>query len=137
VQRAQAAAAHGNIMLPPGDSAYDLYRNALSIDGNNAPALQGLQALPAQVEQQFNQALAHGDLAQAAEMRADLSDLAPGDAAQAALSDRLATAWLDQAEKQLASGDRVGASQSLDQARKLAPNQPRVLDLTARLQGGP
>ncbi len=63
-------------------------------------------------------------------MRADLSDLAPGDATQAALSDRLATAWLDQAEKQLASGDRVGAGQSLDQARKLAPNQPRVLDLT-------
>jgi hypothetical protein len=136
VQRAQAAAAHGNIMLPPGDSAYDLYRNALSIDGNNASALQGLQALPAQVEQQFNQALAHGDLAQAGEMRADLSDLAPGDAAQGALSDRLVTAWLDQAEKQLASGDRVAASQSLDQARKLAPNHPRVLDLSARLQNG-
>jgi hypothetical protein len=123
-------------MLPPGDSAYDLYRNALSIDGNNASALQGLQALPGQVEQQFNQALAHGDLAQAGEMRADLSDLAPGDAAQVAMSGRLVTAWLDQAEKQLTSGDRVGAGQSLDQARKLAPNQPRVLDLSARLQNG-
>ena len=136
VQRAQAAAAHGNIMLPPGNSAYDLYRNALSIDGNNASALQGLQALPIQVEQQFNQALTHGDLAQASEMRADLSDLAPADAAQAALSERLVTAWLDQAEKQLASGDRVGARQSVDQARKLAPNYPRVLDLSARLQDG-
>jgi len=137
VQRAQAATAHGNIMLPPGDSAYDLYRNALSIDSNNTVALQGLQALPAQVEQQFSQALAHGDLAQASELRADLSDLAPGDAAQGALSERLATAWLDKAEQQLAQGDRSGASQSLDQARKLAPNQPRVLDLSARLQGGP
>jgi cytochrome c-type biogenesis protein CcmH/NrfG len=124
-------------MLPPGDSAYDLYRNALSIDGNNAVALQGLQALPGQVEQQFNQALSQGDLAQAGEMRADLSDLAPGDAAQAAFGDRLAKAWLDKAEQQLSQGDRTGASQSLDQARKLAPNQPRVLDLTSRLQGGP
>ena len=137
VQRAQAATAHGNIMLPPGDSAYDLYRNALSIDSNNTAALQGLQALPAQVQQQFNQALAHGDLAQATEMRSDLSDLAPGDAAQSALSERLVTAWLDKAEQQLAQGDRPGASQSLDQARKLAPNLPRLLDLTARLQGGP
>jgi len=137
LQRAQAAAARGNIMLPPGDSAYDLYRNALSIDGNNAVALQGLQALPGQVEQQFNQALSQGDLAQAGEMRADLSDLAPGDAAQAAFGDRLAKAWLDKAEQQLSQGDRTGASQSLDQARKLAPNQPRVLDLTSRLQGGP
>ena len=59
-------------------------------------------------------------------MLADLGELAPGDAAQAALSDRLASAWLDQAEQQLARGDRVGASQSLDHARKLAPNHPRV-----------
>ena len=136
VQRAQVAASHGNIMTPPGDSAYDLYRSALAIDGNSAVALRGLQALPGQVEQQFNQSLAAGRLAQAGDMLADLGELSPGDAAQAALSDRLATAWLDQAEQQLASGDRIGAGQSLDHARKLAPNHPRVLDLTARLQGG-
>jgi len=137
VQRAQAATAHGNIMLPPGDSAYDLYRNALSIDGNNVAALQGLQALPVQVEKQFNQALGNGNLAQAGQMLANLSDLAPGDTVQSKLSDRLASAWLDQAEQQLGRGDRIGASQSLEQARKLAPNHPRVLDLTARLQNSP
>jgi uncharacterized protein HemY len=53
------------------------------------------------------------------------------------LSDRLAGAWLDQAEQQLGHGDRIGATQSLDRARKLSPNQPRVLDLAARLQGSP
>ncbi len=136
VQRAQVAASHGNIMTPPGDSAYDLYRSALAIDGNSAVALHGLQALPGQVEQQFNQSLAAGRLVQAGDMLADLGELSPGDAAQAALSDRLAGAWLDQAEQQLASGDHIGASQSLDHARKLAPNHPRVIDLTARLQGG-
>ena len=137
VQRAQVATQHGNIMMPPGDSAYDLYRSALAIDGNNAQALQGLQALPVQVEQKFNQALTAGNLAQADDMLANLSDLAPGDAGQSALSGRLASAWLDQAEQQLANGDRVGAAQSLDRARKLAPNHPRVLDLTARLQSNP
>ncbi|MHB1059873.1 MAG: tetratricopeptide repeat protein, partial [Rhodanobacter sp.] len=136
VQRAQAATKSGNIMMPPGDSAYDLYRSALAIDGNNAAALQGLQALPGQVEQQFNQALAAGRLGQAGDMLANLAELAPGDAAQGALGNRLATAWLDQAEQQLARGDRVGANQSLERARKLAPNHPRVLDLDARLQGG-
>lgn len=134
VQRAQVATRNGNIMMPPGDSAYDLYRSALAIDGNNAAALQGLQALPGQVEQQFNQDLANGQLKQAGDMLANLSDLAPGDAAQGALSNRLASAWLDQAEQQLANGDRAGAMQSLDRARKLAPNHPRVLDLSARLQ---
>jgi tetratricopeptide (TPR) repeat protein len=137
VQRAQVAAARGDIMLPPGNSAYDLYRNALVIDGNNAAALQGLQALPVTVEKQFNQALSNGNLGQASEMLDNLSQLAPGEASQSALSDRLAGAWLDQADQQLGRGDRVGATQSLARARKLSPNQPRVLDLAARLQGGP
>ncbi|MDE2156761.1 MAG: hypothetical protein KGJ32_12830 [Xanthomonadaceae bacterium] len=136
LQRAQAAARHGDIMLPPGDSAYDLYRGALAIDGNNAQALQGLQGLPGEVQQQFRQALADGDLAQAGEMLENLAELSPGDAAQAALSQQLAMAWLDQAERQLARGDRTGAAESLEQARKLAPNHPRVRDLAARLQSG-
>lgn len=136
VQRAQVATRNGDIMMPPGDSAYDLYRSALAIDGNSAAALQGLQALPRQVESQFNQALAAGNLGKAGDMLANLAELAPGDAAQGALSNRLAGAWLDQAEQQLARGDRIGAGQSLERARKLAPSSPRVLDLGARLQGG-
>jgi tetratricopeptide (TPR) repeat protein len=135
VQRAQLATKNGDIMLPPGDSAYDLYRSALAIDGNNEPALSGLRALPRQVEVLFNQALAAGNLARANEMLANLAELAPGDAVQNGLGDRLASAWLDQAEQQLGRGDYVGAGQSLDQARKLTPNHPRVLDLAARLQG--
>jgi tetratricopeptide (TPR) repeat protein len=135
VQRAQLAAKNGDIMLPPGDSAYDLYRSALAIDGNNELALRGLQVLPGQVELQFNQALAAGKLVRADDMLANLAELAPGDAAQTTLGSRLASAWLDQAEQQLGRGDYVGAGQSLDQARKLAPNHPRVLDLAARLQG--
>lgn len=137
VQRAQAAASRGDIMLPPGNSAYDLYRNALVIDGSNPAALQGLQALPVQVEKQFNQALSNGNLGQASNMLDNLAELAPGEASQSALSDRLAGAWLDQAEQQLSSGDRIGATQSLDRARKLSPNQPRLVDLAARLQGSP
>ncbi|TPG46103.1 hypothetical protein EAH75_15865 [Rhodanobacter glycinis] len=135
VQRAQLATKNGDIMMPPGDSAYDLYRSALAIDGNNDAALHGLQALPGQVEQQFSQALAAGKLKQADDMLANLAELAPGDAGQSRLGDRLASAWLDQAEQQLGRGDYVDAGQSLDHARKLAPNHPRVLDLTARLQG--
>ena len=136
VKRARQATRSGNIMMPPGDCAYDLYRSALAIDGNNVPALQGLQGLPSQVGKLFEQSLAAGNLVQAGDMLATLGELSPGDAAQAALSARLASAWLDKAERQLASGDRIGATQSLGYARKLAPNHPRVLDLTARLQAG-
>ncbi|HWU77440.1 MAG TPA: tetratricopeptide repeat protein [Rhodanobacter sp.] len=137
VQRAQLATRNGNIMMPPGDCAYDLYRSALAIDGNNVAARQGLQGLPGVVEKQFNQSLAAGKLGEADDMLANLAELSPGDAGQVTLGKRLASAWLDRAEQQLAGGDRAAASQSLEHARKLAPNQPRVIDLSAQLQGSP
>ena len=136
VRRARDAATRGQIMLPPGESAYDLYRNALAIDGNNQAALQGLQDLPSLVLQQFNQALSAGDLGKANEMLCALGDLSPGDSNEGTLRERLVNAWLDRAEQQLDSGDRANAAQSIDQARRLAPYQPRVRELSLRLQSG-
>lgn len=136
VQRAREATRNGSIMMPPGDSAYDLYRSALAIDGNDVDALHGLQSLPAQVERQFNQALADGKLAAADDMLANLSQLSPGDAAQGTRSHRLASAWLDRAEQQLAQDDTTNATISVNRARKLAPDDLRVQDLLARLQQG-
>ncbi|MDO1528109.1 tetratricopeptide repeat protein [Fulvimonas sp. R45] len=136
VQRARAAAARGEIMTPPGECAYDLYRNALAIDGNDPAARAGLQGLPALVTREFGQALDGGNLGQAGNLLDALDNLSPGDASLVPLRQRLAGAWLDQAEKQLDGGNRGGAAQSLEQARKLAPNHPRVQELTARMQGG-
>ncbi len=137
VSQAREAAQRGDIMLPPGSSAYDLYRSALAIDGNNAAARDGLQNLPAVVVRLFNQALDDGRLATAGDMLGNLSDLAPGDPSQDPLRERLATAWLDRAEQQLDTGDRPGAAQSLDRVRKLAPQHPRLPELTARLNAVP
>lgn len=137
VGQARDAAQRGDIMLPPGASAYDLYRGALAIDGNNTAARDGLQNLPAVVVRLFNQALDDGRLATAGDMLGNLGDLAPGDPNQDQLRNRLATAWLDRAEQQLDTGDRPGAAQSLDRVRKLAPQHPRLPELTARLNSEP
>jgi tetratricopeptide (TPR) repeat protein len=136
VQQAQVAAQRGNIMSPPGDCAYDLYRGALAIDGNNQAALNGLQALPGLVQQEFNQALGTGNLNKAGNLFDALTNLSPGDAGLLQARQRLVDAWLDQAEQQLDSGDRNNAALSLQQGRKLAPNDQRVQQLTARMQGG-
>ena len=136
IQRADTAAQQGKLMLPPGDSAYDLYRGALAIDGNNESARHGLEMLPSLAMNQFNQALASGNLQVAGDRLADLGDLSPGGAGQGELRQRLASAWLDQAEQQLQQGDHASAAQSLDRARKLAPGNPRLARLTARLQAG-
>jgi tetratricopeptide (TPR) repeat protein len=136
VQRADAAARQGNLMLPPGESAYDLYRQALALDGNNEAARHGLESLPTLAINQFNQALASGNLGAAGNRLADVADLSPGNANQGELRLRLAGAWMDQAEQQLQNGDRANAAQSLDSARKLAPGNPRLATLMARLQSG-
>ncbi|WP_201316036.1 hypothetical protein [Dyella sp. EPa41] len=134
--RADNAARQGNLMLPPGESAYDLYRQALAVDGNNVTARNGLENLPNIAVSQFNQALLNGNLSVANSRLADLSDLSPGNTNQGVLRQRLASAWMDQAEQQLQSGDRAGAAQSLDSARKLMPGNPRLATLMARLQSG-
>ncbi|GLQ95827.1 hypothetical protein [Dyella mobilis] len=136
VQRAQAAAQRGDIMSPPGDCAYDLYRGALAIDGNNPMALSGLQALPGMVRQQFSQALTSGNLNKADHLYDALGNLSPGDAGLLAERQRLVDAWLDQAEQQLDSGDRNNAAQSLEHGRALSPNDIRVQQLSMRMQGG-
>lgn len=136
LQRAQAAIARGDIMMPPGNCAYDLYRNALAIDGNNVAARQGLQNLPQTVRQRFEQDMARGNLADADAMLANLHDLAPGDPGLGGLRQRLASAWLDQAQQQLGQGNRAGAGNALDHARRLAPADPRVQQITTQLQTG-
>jgi tetratricopeptide (TPR) repeat protein len=136
VGRAQVAAARGDIMDPPGDSAYDLYRNALAIDGNDPAARAGLQGLPGQVEKLMQQAVANGNVKRAEDLYATLSDLAPGDASQGEMRHRLGSAWIDSALQRSSQGDRQGAFQALDRARHYTPDDPRLQGAYERIATG-
>ncbi|MGE7138376.1 hypothetical protein ACQKIE_12175 [Luteibacter sp. NPDC031894] len=136
VRRAQAAASRGDIMDPPGDSAYDLYRNALAIDGNDPAARAGLQGLPTQVEKQMQQAAANGNVQRAENLYGTLSDLAPGDAAQGEMRHRLGSAWIDSALQRAGQGDRQGAFQALERARRYVPDDPRLQSAYERIATG-
>lgn len=130
--RADQALAQGRIVLPPGDSAYDLYRSALALDGNNAAARRGLEDLPRRALDAYDTALARGDLARAGELLEDIAEL-PTTALDADVEQRLGNAWLSLAERQLAGGDRRGATQSLAKARQATPDPARLQALIARL----
>jgi hypothetical protein len=136
VRRAQAAMSRGDIMDPPGESAYDLYRNALAIDGNDVAARAGLQGLPAQVEAQMRQAVGNGNVKRAEDLYGSLSDLAPGDASQVEMRHRLGSAWIDNALQRAGSGDRQGAFQSLEHARRYVPDDPRLQGAYERIATG-
>ncbi len=133
VQRARLAARRGDIMLPPGDSAYDLYRSALAIDGNNAAALAGLRSLATLTRQQFAQALQNGNLQHADDMLATLEQLDPGDAAALQMRHQLGSAWLDRADHDATLGRAADARSALAEARRLVPDDPRIGEVNARI----
>lgn len=133
VARADAAAHKGDIMLPPGDSAYDLYRAALAIDGNNAGAQAGLRALPQITGNQFQRALSNGNLEHAHDMLATLEQLDPGDSAAAAMRHRLGSAWLDRADRDAKRGRSAAARTALQEAKQLVPHDPRIGEVDAQI----
>ena len=135
ITRAQAAASAGDLMLPPGDCAYDLYRSALSADPDNADALAGLATLPSVARRLFDQAIAVDELDRAADFMATFSELAPGSAALPELRTKLAGAWLDQADQRADGGDLGQARHALEKARALAPDDSRIDALSQRLGG--
>jgi hypothetical protein len=131
---ATRAAAAGNLILPPGDSAYDKYRAALAIDRDNRDAQAGLARLPIHAKELFAQALTDGAPQRARTQLDAVRQIAPEDAAIAGMSEKLANAFLDQADARIGEGRRADATRALDAARQLSPANPRIAPLEARLR---
>ncbi|HEY8228910.1 MAG TPA: hypothetical protein VIG31_00485 [Rhodanobacteraceae bacterium] len=136
VAHAKAAARQGDIMLPPGNCAYDLYRAALGIDGNNAEAQAGLRNLPEVTRQQFQRALHEDNLDKAHDMLGTLEQLDPGDPAAASMRHGLGSAWLDRADHYVGLGQLGAARAALREAQRLVPDDPRISEVDAKLHHG-
>ncbi len=131
---AQRATSREHYLLPPGASAYDLYRQVLVMDGHNATALAKLAALPERVAQQVSTALGVGKLEYAGNLLSTLAQLAPTDSQLAPQRNRLTQAWLQRATHAFNQGQVRLARLALDQAHKLRPDDPHVRALRLRLQ---
>jgi serine/threonine protein kinase len=134
---ADAALAAGNLVVPPGDSAYDKYRAVLRIDGNNAKAFAGLGRIPAKAKELFEQALKANTPNRARIYLDAISDIDPGDASVGPLRERLANVFLDQAEARAGQGMRNDAERALTSARELSPNNPRLAGIGQKIQALP
>ena len=134
VARARIAARKGDIMLPPGNCAYDLYRSALGIDGSNAAAQRGLRDLPGITRDHFGHALREGNLERANDMLATLDQLDPGDPAEVAMRHQLGSAWLDRADHEAMLGRSSAAREALEEAQRLVPQDPRISTVGARIR---
>lgn len=134
VGEAATAAAAGNLIVPPGDSAYDKYRAALAIDGNDRAALDGIARLPARAKELFAQALTEAAPQRAHALLDSVRQIAPDDPALASMREKLAGAFLDQADLRIGEGRRADAARALNAARELSPSNPRLAPLEARVQ---
>jgi serine/threonine-protein kinase PpkA len=137
LDEADKAMAAGNLILPPGDCAFDKYRAALRLDGNNAKAFAGLNRIPARARELFEQALKAGTPNKARSYIDAITEADPGDTSAPAMRERLANAFLDQADARIAQGQRAEATRALNSAKELSPNNSRLPSVDAKLQSMP
>ena len=134
LSEAKAAAAAGNLLAPPGDSAYDKYRAVRSLDPANADARAGVAALPALAQQRFEEAIGANRLTTARGTIEALATLVPTDAALPEMRRRLARSLLGQAAERLGAGELKRAQEAFDQARELDPTNSELPAMQARLE---
>ena len=135
VAEAEQASEAGRLINPPGNSAYDKFRAALSIDGSNKAALDGLARLPQRARDLFDRELGEGKLARALGMLEVVRQIAPSDASIPSMSERLANAWLDIADQRIVEKQELEASKALQSARALSPDNPRLIRTEQALRG--
>ena len=129
---ADRALAAGNLMDPGG--AYDKFRAALAIDGNNTRAMDGLKRIAPRARTLFDAEILSGRPNSARGYLDAITATDPGNAALLGLRDRLANLYLDQAQRSVEQGQRDDALRALNAARQLSPNNARNVSIEARIE---
>lgn len=133
VTRGERALARGDLVDPPGDSALDLFRSALALDGNDARARAGAAAIGPRARELFDEAIFAGRLAEAGRHLEAFRAAGGNPAAEAAMQRELAAAWIDEAERLLRDGRTEAAARAAARARESDPAVPGLGDVEARV----
>lgn len=134
LEEASAAVAAGDLWGPPGESAYDKYRQVQRAEPGNEAARKGLLQLPLRAAEHFESALGKGSLGRArgyVEGLESTSGNAPG---LAAMKRRLSQAYAGYATERLGAGELQRALDGFEQALELDPDNPDLVTLRARLE---
>lgn len=134
LQRARDAVQAGQFLVPPGESAYDLYRAVLAQAPDNAEARAGLAALPDRAMQRFEEAMAANRLGAARDALEAVGVIGPSDARLVPARQRLARSYLAYASERLGAGETERATNAFNQARELDPANAELPAMQARLE---
>ena len=134
LRRGREAMSRGALLLPPGESAYDLLRAARDLDPEHAATREALAGLPGLARSGFETALGERRVQAALGLLDAYETLAPTAVELPSMRQRLAAALVGVAEERLGEGDLAAAQTAFDGARSLDPQHAALPSLQARLE---
>jgi hypothetical protein len=131
---AAAAEARGDLVAPPGDSAFDKLRAARALAPDDVAVHRASARLLPAATQCFERALRDNALGRAGACLDARAAAGADEAALAAARRRLAARWLAIGDERLGAGDLRGATAALASARGLDPATPGLADFERRIR---
>ena len=133
LSQAADALRSGNLMAPPGASAYDLLKAALRLDPQSPAVARGLAELASTLMTEATNALNEGDTSTAFRLFTDAQQTSPRAIGLGDLRVRLASELRGEAATAVNSGDLDRAETALRRASDLEPANEELLQLQLRL----
>lgn len=134
LRQAAEAEARGDLLTPPGDSAYDRLRTAQAIAPRDRDVQRAVARLLPSARECFERGLSANDLARARRCLEARESLGEGAGELAKAQRRLAQRWLAIGDERLAGGQLAPAQAALAAARALDPSTPGLADFDQRLR---
>ncbi|MBB1059195.1 hypothetical protein [Marilutibacter spongiae] len=134
LERAEAARARGDLLTPPGDSAYDRLAAARALAPDDPRVREATARMLPTAVACFDDALRGNQLVGAGRCLEASAVLGMDGAAQAAARERLAQRWVAVGDERLGAGELARADAAIAAARALDPQAPGLDDLVRRFR---
>lgn len=131
---AATAESRGNLLLPPGESAFDKVRAARAIAPNDRRVKAASARLLSAARRCFDNAMRENRLVTATACLDASRVLEPGGAGLSAARTRLAQRWIAVGNERLGAGELATARRALDAATALDPGVAGAAELSGRLR---
>lgn len=134
LEAAAAAESRGDLLTPPGDSAFDKLRAARALAPDDPAVKRASARLLPTAKRCFEEELRGNNLARAGGCL-DARAIAEGETASLAQARRrLAQRWLAVGDERLGAGEVQAASAALASARRLDPGTPGIAEFEERVK---
>ena len=131
---AATAESSGNLLLPPGESAFDKLRAARAIAPNDRRVRAASARLVPAARRCFDNAMRENRLVTASACLDASGVLEPSGQGLSAARTRLAQRWIAVGNERLGAGELEAARRALDAAKTLDPSVGGAAELSARLR---